>query len=329
MRNLDKLWRFLLGTARWSGRLCLVVLMGLSLTGLSGSQSYWPDIISNFKIPLAIGLAAIAGVQLLLFDWIGVALAVVFVALNLAPILPFYGETRANQSNSAAVKILSLNLWGKHNDDFERTFELIQSRNPDIVCFNEITPQWTKQAKSRLKDYPVRLIDSWSGGNAVFSKLPLKSVRDKAHIQRFNIHAEVSLGSDKLALFACHPPSPFPREKRFQQRNDEFDYLADDLARTKLPSVVIGDLNCTPWSPYFSELITRSGLRDSAVGKGIQPSWTTHLQVPPLLPIDHCLVSQNISVIRREIGPNVGSDHLPVYVELGINSNSPTTTETN
>lgn len=322
---MNKIWHFLLGAARWSGRLCLLVLMGLSLTGLSGSQSYWPDIISNFKIPLAIGLAALAGVQLLLFDWIGVAVAVVFVGINLAPMFPFYSEARVSEPNTAAVKILSLNLWGKHNDDFERTFTLIQSRNPDIVCFNEITPKWSKEAKSRLKDYPVRLIDSWSGGNAVFSKLPLKAMRDSAHVQRFNIRAEVSLGSEKLALFACHPPSPFPREKRFQQRNAEFDYLAEDLVNTKQPAVVIGDLNCTPWSPYFSELIRRSGMRDSAVGKGIQPSWTTHLQVPPLLPIDHCLVSQNISVIKREIGPNVGSDHLPVYVELGI----PTTTKTN
>ena len=322
---MDKIWRFFLGTARWCGRLCLVVLMGLSLTGLSGSQSYWPDIISNFKIPLAIGLAALAGVQLLLFDWIGVALAMVFVGLNLAPMLPFYNGAGDGQPKSATVKILSLNLWGKHNDDFERTFSLIRSRKPDIVCFNEITPAWTKEAKSRLQDYPVRLIDSWSGGNAVFSKLPLRAMRDKTHIQRFNIRAEVNLGAQKLALFACHPPSPFPRKKRFQQRNDEFGYLAEDLSKTKQPAVVIGDLNCTPWSPYFSELIVRSGLRDSAVGKGIQPSWTTHLQVPPLLPIDHCLVSQNISVIKREIGPNVGSDHLPVYVELGI----PTTTETN
>ena len=32
--------------------------------------------------------------------------------------------------------------------------------------------------------------------------------------------------------------------------------------------------------------------------------------------IDHCLVSPDIEVKQRLVGPDVGSDHLPVIVDL-------------
>ena len=50
-------------------------------------------------------------------------------------------------------------------------------------------------------------------------------------------------------------------------------------------------------------------------GFGVQPSWPTK----PLIlriPIDHILVSKNIVTARRWIGPETGSDHLPVFADL-------------
>lgn len=37
-----------------------------------------------------------------------------------------------------------------------------------------------------------------------------------------------------------------------------------------------------------------------------------------LIPIDHCLVSNDIIILDRRIGSNVGSDHYPIYIELGL-----------
>ncbi len=34
------------------------------------------------------------------------------------------------------------------------------------------------------------------------------------------------------------------------------------------------------------------------------------------LPLDHCLVSDEILVANRRVGPFVGSDHFPVVVDL-------------
>jgi endonuclease/exonuclease/phosphatase (EEP) superfamily protein YafD len=56
-------------------------------------------------------------------------------------------------------------------------------------------------------------------------------------------------------------------------------------------------------------------LRDTRAGFGIQASWPT--QIPPLgIPLDHCLVSPELVVLDRRLGPAVGSDHRPVILEL-------------
>jgi len=59
-------------------------------------------------------------------------------------------------------------------------------------------------------------------------------------------------------------------------------------------------------------------LPDSRAGRGIQPSWPASLPAALRIPIDHCLVSPGIAVVGRQLGPQVGSHHLPVIVDLAV-----------
>jgi endonuclease/exonuclease/phosphatase family metal-dependent hydrolase len=54
-------------------------------------------------------------------------------------------------------------------------------------------------------------------------------------------------------------------------------------------------------------------------GIGLLPSWPTFMYFDWLMiPIDHCLVSDDIRVIMAQLGEAIGSDHLPLIIELEI-----------
>jgi len=92
----------------------------------------------------------------------------------------------------------------------------------------------------------------------------------------------------------------------------EVGRIAAELPR---PLILLGDLNITSWSPHFQDLLESSGLRDSRLGWGIQPTWPAN---PWLLriPIDHALVSRDVRVIARRTGPAIYSDHRPIVLDF-------------
>ena len=82
--------------------------------------------------------------------------------------------------------------------------------------------------------------------------------------------------------------------------------------------MVLGDLNTTPWSARYRALLDDAGLEDTRVGYGLQTSWPSFLPAVLRIPIDHVLVTPDLAAAEREVGPEVGSDHLPVWVELAV-----------
>src|SRR5262249_38286126 len=74
------------------------------------------------------------------------------------------------------------------------------------------------------------------------------------------------------------------------------------------------DLNTTAGSPHFAEFLRVSGLRDSRFGFGPQPSWPTWS--PLRLTIDHAFLSADLAVAGRRPGPDIGSDHYPLILDL-------------
>ena len=56
-------------------------------------------------------------------------------------------------------------------------------------------------------------------------------------------------------------------------------------------------------------------LRDSGRWRGWAPTWNPGISWLRL-PIDHCLLSDEIGVARRAIGPEIGSDHRGLEVEV-------------
>jgi endonuclease/exonuclease/phosphatase (EEP) superfamily protein YafD len=85
--------------------------------------------------------------------------------------------------------------------------------------------------------------------------------------------------------------------------------------------VLAGDLNTSPWSPTNRRLLAGLGLVDTAAGPWPPATrlWR-ELGLPRQLgaAVDRIAVSRGVAVERFVVGPEIGSDHLPVLADLRL-----------
>jgi endonuclease/exonuclease/phosphatase (EEP) superfamily protein YafD len=130
--------------------------------------------------------------------------------------------------------------------------------------------------------------------------------------------ADINQGAD-FSLIASHayPPVVFGQEG-FNWRNEQLKEMGETLAALKKPVVVAGDLNVTMWSPYYQNTLKKNAqLRNTRQGFGILPTYESK-NFFKAIPVDHCLVSEEIQVADLRLGPSLGSDHVPIIVDLVI-----------
>jgi endonuclease/exonuclease/phosphatase (EEP) superfamily protein YafD len=197
---------------------------------------------------------------------------------------------------------------------------LISEYDPDVIAIAEIAAAGLLVLNPVRDEYETVAAEPREDGFgiALFSRL---EVQAGGIGSTGSYHLPTAVGilktdSTAIAVHALHMLPPVPG-RHARERNAHMEWLADLVRQTDPPVIAIGDLNCTPYSPHFRSLLGQSGLRDARRGFGIKPTWPAALG-PLGLPIDHCLVSDGIGVTGFTIGPDIGSDHRPIIVDLVI-----------
>lgn len=222
---------------------------------------------------------------------------------------------RAGEADGFAVPftLVTVNVAAR-NDEYERLFATIARERPDVVVVEELTPRWAERFRG-LDGYPYRVARPLSGpfGIAVFSRWPLESAEIVELGATPAVTARVDGPGGPFRLIGVHLLPPRSRTWS-EARNAQLEAIAARLVANE-PVVVLGDFNLTPYSPHFRGWLARSGLRDSAAGRGLGFTWPTFM---PLLgiPIDHCLVGPGLTVTERRRLPKFGSDHYPLLIRL-------------
>ena len=301
-----------------SGTLLLCAATVLAFFG----GTWWRfDLLANFRLQylLCLILSLIALLAGKKWPWAGVA--GVFVVANFVDILPaFVGRGGQVASSSKPLTILLANVLTS-NKEYERVRQLVRSNDPDIFAVLEASETWINELSSLREKYPhaVSRPRNDNFGIALFSRIPFEEseIVEIGEAGLPTAIARIHFGDTPLTVIATHPLPP-TRRSTARHRNRQLGELADYVRSVKGPVIVIGDLNTTPYSPHFKKLLRESGLRDSRRGRGIQPTWQAQLPWFLRIPLDHVLHSSEITVLRRRLGPNIGSDHLPVIVEFSL-----------
>jgi len=299
-----------------------VLAVGLSictLVGFFGTQWWIFDLISHFRVQYFLGLLV-----LILIYGVGkrlrsLIISAVFIFVNLFLILPLFFRPSAHQIEGDTFRILYANVYSD-NPQHYLLRELIQDTEPDIVVLLEINQDWLDDLSLAEMGYPYYLAEARQDnfGVALFSRFPI----EESEIRRFglfdfpSILADLNIDDARVTFLVTHAVPP-KSEKLTWHRNIHLSEIANYISGLDGNIILAGDFNSTSWSPFFREWLQVSQLRDSRNGFGFQPTWPAFNWFF-LVPIDHLLITSDIQVYRREVGPHIGSDHYPLILEFSL-----------
>ena len=303
---------------------CLILLSALVLgTSLAyvGAWSWVFDLFSPFRVQYAVlgaMLAVIFGAQK---RSLLAALSVATLLANLPPIIPqFVGPASAAPAvRGAPIRVLSFNVF-KYSHEYQRLVQFIGEQSPDVLILMEVTPAWAQALDGLAGQYAFRWVnpgDDASGIAVLSRRAPLQSqVIELGDSGVSSLLFTLPDPAGDVTLVATHLSWPFGA-RLASIRNAELAALARLAREQQGPFAIVGDLNVTPYSPRFQQLLNDGGLRSCARGEGPQATWPAFV-VPLFIQIDHCLVNAQIEASDFKVGRFLGSDHYPISVDLQV-----------
>ncbi|PQO31680.1 endonuclease/exonuclease/phosphatase family protein [Blastopirellula marina] len=305
-------------------KMCVYLLVVLTLLTLFARTHWVLDLLANLRVQqvlLGLFLLAICG---LFHEWKWMAVAAVCLAIHASAFFPLASAggkpTGEGQITVAVSNVLS------SNQNVDAFLADVRQDDPDVFVILELTSRQATEIDLQTRQaYPHSIVrpDDWGNfGIGLYSKHPF----DASEVFQLNekidsIEARLTVDGHRYRIIGTHPLPPV-RAAGFASRNAHLQQLAHRLGHRKnhlenLPTIVVGDLNVTPWSPCFSYIANSFvALRRAAVGFDITPTWYVVPVFPLGLMLDHALISDDLVCTAKRIGGATGSDHRSVTVTV-------------
>lgn len=287
---------------------------GYALVTLLAFVPVFPcSMLEHFRVQyMFAGIAVVAAAHR--SRWFDAALIAWLV--NLALVAPDLGG-RARERQGTAVRVLFVNVLAS-NTEYTRVASLIAETQPDIVALVETRAPWFEKLAPALADYARIEHDRADNfGLGLYARGTVTGAVEHVGVELPTIIATVTLAKGPRMSFVLTHPWPPVNAWTLDQQWKHLAALSHRARALAAPLVFAGDLNATPWSRAFRHVMGTTGLCDTRAGFGYQGSYPASSAIVRI-PIDHVLVSCDIGVRDRVIERDVGSDHLPVLVDLAF-----------
>jgi endonuclease/exonuclease/phosphatase (EEP) superfamily protein YafD len=305
-------------------------ILALALAVLLAGDIAWPLDLLTFFWPV-LSLAAVA---VLPFAFVFAHRAARFAALAAVAACAFPFLALPPQPGDEAgerLRILAANLY-VGNPDPRPFVALLTHAQPDIVVTEETRGHFVEAIRGSGL-YPFENDGDLyaTDDKKVFSRYPIREARQLddlpgAVLERHPMRLVIDTPAGPLVLYAIHPDSPRSIDQ-WRQRNAYFDLLARAVRAEPEGSTVVlaGDWNLPAHSSFFRAFFDETGLGLARPGLWLPVTrFATRLARYGYFgsTIDHVALSPNIRVTRWQRGPDIGSNHLPVIVDLALPSAS-------
>lgn len=329
----------------WIGFLVIgtgVVLLGLSLAFLIlrplGKWFWFIDLGTHF-LPQQVILVALCSLYLIFLRSKKAAIAAAFLALGLVSLAYFKSRMLAPdplqfQSEDdpslkpieTPLQVISFNVLTR-NTSKERVLAWLESQvassGDTLIFLMEVNDDWIHALEPLKKKLPysIEVPRPDNFGVALYSSVPLTEIRE-VEFDEYEIPAlvgPIKLGDRVVSIFGVHNLPPVQGE-RFNQRNLYLDNLNKAVLASPRPALVMGDLNCSPWSPNISRVLRTDPSNKELFDPFpylIRPHSWSALEIISTS-IDYILAHLELRPKSATLGPDLGSDHRPVMVRYGL-----------
>ena len=252
-----------------------VLLCFATVTGFLGRLWWIFELTSNFRLHLAASLVVLAAVWAFKRRWRIAAVCGVFAVINVFLVLSLlWPRARTETQSGAPLRLAAVNVHTT-NERADLVLDFLLGADADVILLIEVNQRWMKDLSPLRASHPHVVAEPREDnfGIALFSRIPLTnhSVIELGEAGVPSITTDMQVGAAMITLLGTHPLPPSTAEYA-RLRNNQLREIATHVRAQSSPVVVLGDLNATPWSLFFADLLRDSGLRNTSQGRGLQAS---------------------------------------------------------
>ncbi len=304
-------------------RFLSLLIVGHLLLGPILSDHLWMELTTHF-LPQELLLLAALNAILLLKSTRAAMLSIIlilFMALTGPVVVDAFtteGPPESALIKDREIRIISINvLTSNPNKDQVREWirNSLSASAPTVVVAQEVDGAWITALDALKEQLPHKAVlpreDNF--GLAVYSSLPLQSPEFEALepiCDGPQFTGEVRLGETSIKIFGVHTLPPGPQT--FAARNACLIEIEKRAVESQQAAIVAGDLNSSPWSKWFPKR-----LNDPFPHLFRRHTWSAFNGLISTS-LDHVLSTSHFKAIRHSVGPDLGSDHRPVIVDLRL-----------
>lgn len=161
------------------------------------------------------------------------------------------------------VKIAHFNL-SSINKENPNIKALIDKEDPDVVSFQEFTPDWEKTLVTTLNfKYPyshkMKRVDPF--GMAIFSKRAFREINTFSYKQVPNLHITLENDMSNIDIISSYIPGFYPAPNL--NTEEHLDKILEQVHDSKNPVIAFGDYSMVYWSPLLTDFRNKAALNNS------------------------------------------------------------------
>lgn len=292
-----------------------------------GKWFWFVDLGTNF-LPQHLALMGCSFLVYISLRWKTLKWAAIAIILIpgfwIIDVWPYYKQITWDSRLQYNVSIVSFNVLSSNRSKAEvinwLLSQLHQSKET-IIFLMEVDQDWSsalQELKSKFP-YSIEIPREDNFGVALFSTSPL----DKIEVVEFDLNeipalvGTILIGGKEIQFYGIHTMPPLG-SARFDQRNLYLDRLRSHIDESQRPVILVGDFNCSPWSPNMDRIFTgKSGskpLLDPFPYLTRPHTWEAFGFISTA--IDFILVNDLPGGYEASVGPHMGSDHKPVVLRF-------------